>query len=283
LLNNLKELYENIEANFTGIFLNSKLLMDITSLEENKKKSIKEKLSHLIEKSGEIEEIFPDFGKKYLYAEGEEFGLFVFYVDENISIGSIFDKKPKFAAILLEHEIFTNKLKKEKEILEKIKSVDLNNFDLEKALSENNKKEDKSNEENLLEEFCEIFVEPENQKNEDELVPSLEDLIQESFEEYEKISTIIDNDRKIEERVKEERQHKEEYVNPIVLEHIEKEFVKEIGPIAKLILNRKLTELNINPKKLKTEDVVRLIEELAKEIRMEEQKEKFLNGTNDLL
>jgi hypothetical protein len=278
LYNSLKDVYENTEAKFTGIFLNAKLLVDFSNISGNKKKRIEERLSHLIEKSAEIKEVLPDFGKKYLYAEGEDFAIFIFFIDEDLSVGSIFEKKPKFAAILLEHEIFSNKLKKNPEVLKDIKSVDIKNFDIEKYLQE----EKKEVPESIIEEVCEVISEEETEETE-EVVPTLEDLIKESIEEYEKKSAFYDNDKKIEEKIKEERHQKEEFVDPIILEHIEKEFVKEIGPIAKLILNRKLTELNINPEKLKTEDVILLIQELAKEIRLEEKKEKFLNETNDLL
>ncbi len=275
-----KELYENVEGDFSAIFLKSKPVISITNIEINKKKSIEDKLSHLIEKSQEIEEVYPDFHKKYLYAEGKDIAIFVYYVDEDITVGSIFLKKPKFAAVLLEHEIFSKKIKENEYFFNALKSINPENFDIEQALKDEKQNEEPT-EKNIEEkEHCEIIVEREE---EEEIVPSLEELIEESINEYEKNQKLADNKRRLEEKVKKEREEKDDYVPPIILEHIEKEFVNEIGPIAKLILNRKMTELNINPDRLTTEDVTKLINELAKEIRIEEKKEKFINETHDLL
>jgi len=279
--NNLETLVENIEAAFSGIFIKTKPFFSITAYKDSKKKIIEEKLSHLIEKSREVEEIIENFNEKYTYAEGEDIAIFLYYINENVTIGTILEKKPKFALILLEHEIFSNRLKENSRFLEELSNLDTEKVKIEDLLKE------KTEEVNLQEETIEeeepkpeIYIEREKPSEE---VPSLEDLIQESIEEYEKKLSADYSDRLIEEKVKESREKEEEYLEPSVLEHIEKEFVKEIGPIAKLIFNRKITELNIDPNKLKTEDIVLLIQELAKEIRLEEKKEKFINETNDLL
>ncbi len=277
LLKNLENLKENTEASFTGIFINTKPFLVISDYEEAKKSNIEEKLSHLIEKSLEIEEVMEGFGKKYTYAEGEEIAIFIFYINEIITMGTIIEKKPRFALILLEHEIMSNKLKEKPDFLKELSMLDVENISIEELLkdSEETLETQEVEQEEKEEEKTEIYVEKDDTIEE---VPSLEDLIQESIEEYKKLHQ---EEKELEKKVKEERSS--DYVDPVVLEHIEKEFVKEIGPIAKLIFNRKVSELNINPKQLKTEDIVLLIQELAKEIRLEEKKEKFLNETNDLL
>lgn len=324
ILSYFTELKENTLASFVGLFINTKPKLILSDIEDNKKKIIEEKISHILEKSKEIEEVLPDFGEKYLYAEGEDFALFIYFVKENVAIASVFLDKPKFAAILLEHEILAKKIKD----IEDIESIDFENLEKQEAIKttpeekvvevekeekEENKvldlehyledvqkyeteQEDVKNESDFVhtssyedffeteafknnEEKCEVIKEEEGKIVEDiEEVPTLEDLIKESIEEYEK-----NKDKRLKENVKKERMQKEEYIDPIILEHIEKEFVKEIGPIAKLILNRKMSELNIDPNKLKTEDIITLIQELAKEIRIEEKKEKFINEVNDLL
>ncbi len=275
---NILELQRNLNATFVGLFIDTYPVTIVTSLQEDKKKIIKDKISHILEKSKEIDEIIPEFGEKYLYAEGEEFALFIYFVKENTAIGTVITSNPKFALILLEHEILAKKLK----------NIDLSEDDSqEDQYSLENKVKEEFIDSSVFEEInnvydkketCEIIKEEEADISDE--VPSLEDLIKESIEEHEKISK---TDKTVEEKIKKEREIKEEYLDPIVLENIEKEFVKEIGPIAKLILNRKLSELNIDIHHLTTDDIVKLINELAKEIRIEEKKEKFINETNDLL
>ena len=308
ILNYFEELKENTLASFVGLFINTKPKLVLTDLEENKKKIIEDKISHLLEKSKEIEEVIPNFQEKYLYAEGEDFAFFIYFVKDNVAVASIFLNKPKFAVVLLEHEILAKKIKNIPDI-EKIQFKNtekgLENFEIEtKEIEKEEKKDNVVNIEDYIgnvqkveveqssieetfstasskegENSCEIIKE-EKEIEESEEVPSLEDLIKESIEEYERKKGI---DKHLKESIKKEREQKEEFIDPIILEHIEKEFVKEIGPIAKLILNRKMSELNIDPNRLKTEDIITLIQELAKEIRIEEKKEKFINEVNDLL
>ncbi len=321
IFNYFKELKENTLASFVGLFIKTDPKLVLTDLTEDKKKIIEDKISHILEKSKEIEEVIPDFNEKYLYAEGEDFALFIYFVKRDVAVSSIFLEKPKFAVILLEHEILAKKIKdissiedlsfdiaeiekfekesKPKETKEDTVDIEeyIGNIDRfeEKHSEEKEKQETKGEEiiqnssyeeffmqENLKEkeENCEIIKEEETVGEEAEEVPSLEDLIKESIEEYERKK---DLDKNLKENIKREREQKEEFIDPIILEHIEKEFVKEIGPIAKLILNRKMSELNIDPNRLKTEDIITLIHELAKEIRIEEKKEKFINEVNDLL
>ncbi len=328
IFNYFKELKENTLASFVGLFVKTDPKLVLTDLTEDKKKIIEDKISHILEKSKEIEEVIPDFNEKYLYAEGEDFALFIYFVKRDVAVSSIFLEKPKFAVVLLEHEILAKKIKdipniedlsfditeiekfeKEKKIVEKESEPEetkkdtadieeyIGNIDRFEEKQKEEKEKQETKEENIIqnssyEEFfmqgdlkekegsCEIIKEEETASEEVEEVPSLEDLIKESIEEYERKKGL---DKNLKENIKRERGQKEEFIDPIILEHIEKEFVKEIGPIAKLILNRKMSELNIDPNRLKTEDIITLIQELAKEIRIEEKKEKFINEVNDLL
>ncbi|WP_457642537.1 hypothetical protein [Persephonella sp.] len=114
-------------------------------------------------------------------------------------------------------------------------------------------------------------LEVEEELKEEEL-PSLEEILLDNYEEEEKI-TLEEVDEK----------GKKDYLDASVLDKIYKNLAREMGPVAKIIFNQKVKDLNINKEKLTKSKVKKLINELAKEILVEQRKERFIKNCNNLL
>ncbi|WP_457628274.1 hypothetical protein [Persephonella sp.] len=116
-------LFLNTGATFSGIFIQDKPVISKT-IYTDKKNQLEETLKLIIYKAHQINEFLPDFGEEYVYAEGDDISIFIYFVRPDIAIASIIEEKPKFALLKLEHTSVASKLKgMESQIDDYIKGV----------------------------------------------------------------------------------------------------------------------------------------------------------------
>jgi len=106
----INRLFLNTGATFSGIFIQDKPVISKT-IYTDKKDQLEETLKLIIYKAHQINEFLPEFGEEYVYAEGDDVSIFVYFVRPDIAIASIIEKKPKFALLKLEHTSVASKLK----------------------------------------------------------------------------------------------------------------------------------------------------------------------------
>ncbi|WP_293443395.1 hypothetical protein [Persephonella sp.] len=120
--NKLKELvnqlFINTGASFSGIFIEGKDVISKTIYPE-KGENLQEIMGLIINKAHQINEFIPDFGEEYVYAEGPEISIFIYFVRQDIAIGSIIEEKPKFALLKFEHSVLSNKIKEIQDEIDK--------------------------------------------------------------------------------------------------------------------------------------------------------------------
>jgi len=73
------------------------------------------------------------------------------------------------------------------------------------------------------------------------------------------------------------------YLDASILDKIYKNLAKEMGPVARIIFNQKMKDLNIDKEKLSTDQVRKLIDELSQEILVESRRERFIKNCNNLI
>ena len=120
--NKLKELvnqlFINTGASFSGIFIEGKKVISKT-IHPEKAENLQEIIGLIINKAHQINEFIPDFGEEYVYAEGPEISIFIYFVRQDIAIGSIIEEKPKFALLKFEHSVLSNKIKEIQDEIDK--------------------------------------------------------------------------------------------------------------------------------------------------------------------
>ncbi|WP_457635496.1 hypothetical protein [Persephonella sp.] len=120
--NKLKELvnqlFINTGASFSGIFIEGKKVISKT-IHPEKAENLQEIMGLIINKAHQINEFIPDFGEEYVYAEGPEISIFIYFVRQDIAIGSIIEEKPKFALLKFEHSVLSNKIKEFQDEIDK--------------------------------------------------------------------------------------------------------------------------------------------------------------------
>ncbi|HHG75119.1 MAG TPA: hypothetical protein ENK22_08735 [Persephonella sp.] len=120
--NKLKELvnqlFINTGASFSGIFIERKKVISKT-IHPEKAENLQEIIGLIINKAHQINEFIPDFGEEYVYAEGPEISIFIYFVRQDIAIGSIIEEKPKFALLKFEHSVLSNKIKEIQDEIDK--------------------------------------------------------------------------------------------------------------------------------------------------------------------
>jgi len=104
----VNQLFINTGASFSGIFIEGK---EVISKTIHPDKNLQEIMNLIINKAHQINEFIPDFGEEYVYAEGPDISIFIYFVRPDIAIGSIIEEKPKFALLKFEHSVLSNKLK----------------------------------------------------------------------------------------------------------------------------------------------------------------------------
>jgi len=132
----VNKLFLNTGSVFSGIFIKDTSVISKTIYTE-KKAQLEEILKLIISKAHQINEFLPDFGEEYVYAEGNDISIFIYFARPDIAICSIIEQKPKFALLKLEHTSIAEKLKKmEREIDAYIKGEPLPVEETEEEIEE---------------------------------------------------------------------------------------------------------------------------------------------------
>ncbi len=324
--NRLKELvnqlFINTGASFSGIFIEGKEIISKTIYPE-KGRNLQEIMNLIINKAHQINEFIPDFGEEYVYAEGPDISIFIYFVRPDIAIGSIIEEKPKFALLKFEHSVLSNKLKEIQDEIDKyIKGISVVEETKEEVIKEEEepeyeeiqlesleqavpelKEQEKEEEKPVEEEKTEITVEDVKDRFAEEL-EMLEKT--EELEEFEKEVSlekeqpeeelITEENPPLEEILKPEEEQpqtieeelekiseEQEFYDPDVLNKIREELLKEIGPVGKFLFKKKIKNLDIDESRITRNILVKLIDELSNDIIDEKRKKRFVDKVSAFL
>ncbi len=309
------KLFINTGATFSGIFIDEKTTV-LKTVYTEKKEKLEEILKLIIYKAHQINEFIEDFGEEYVYAEGDDISIFIYFVRPDIAVASIIEEKPKFALLKLEHTTIAKKIKeieseidqfikgeipkqdKKEEKEDSLEDVELENLEevIPELKEEPSLEIDEGKTEITVEDIRDRYAEEMQQLEEAEDIEELEKVLSEnqepSLEEIlksqEEIKETEGSEEKTEEKTEEkkerdeitetivEKQTEEELYDPEVLEQIQKELLKEIGPVGKFLFRKRKKELNIQEDKLTRTALVMLIEKLSDDIIDEKRKQRFL-------
>ncbi|SNZ02122.1 hypothetical protein SAMN06265182_0006 [Persephonella hydrogeniphila] len=337
--NKLKEivnqLYINTGASFSGIFIQDKPVVS-RSAYPDKEQNLKEILNLIVYKAHQINEFIPDFGEEYVYAEGPDIAIFIYFVRSDVAIGSVIEEKPKFALLKFEHEAVAKKLKDMEEELDRFiygGETETTEETEETSVVEEQKEEESLKETELQEEEIpieEIELEsleevlPEEKKEEVEIKEEIEEKPEitvedvkdrfaeelEMLEQTKSLEEIQETPKKEEsvpmeeivipeeenppleellkpeeetateesslEEVIEKQSEELELYDPDVLNKIQEELLKEIGPVGKFLFKKRKKELDIDEEKLTKPVLENLIEKLSDDIIDEKRRKRFL-------
>ncbi|RMA96070.1 hypothetical protein [Hydrogenothermus marinus] len=291
----LFDLANKVNAYFTAIYIGEEPFLSYCR-DKNKENTLTEILSLLIRKMYTSEELIEGFGTEYAFAEGKDFAIFLLRIKDDIFVATIIDENPNFALLKYENEKLSKKL------IDKIE--DIKNLKGSKEQQEHMEKEEIPSEIEQLEESLKEKEEvPSSKEISEEEIPydieNLEEVLsnnEESLKEQEKVSE-KENSSKIknlEEEISTEQKEIEEKVPSLeeileegedipveedILNELKQEFIKEIGPVGKILFNTHLKNLGkITKKNLKL-----FTDKLADEIPEEERKLKFLQEIKSII
>lgn len=289
----LKDITFDTRAIFTGVFLYEKPVATYSTLRD-KEKVISELSGLLVRKVlVSSNDFIEDFKPEFSFAEGKGFGIFVYVVDDSIAIATIVNEKPNFSLLKMTHE---NAGKKLSQYIEEIKNYDFKTEDNQTPTTVE-EVEDKKEQEILAQELSQEKLEEEVSEIE-ELEKALSE--EEAKEEVQEDTNISESMGSVEDtaKVQEEKQVEEEtepqdnvsleeilgvkgedsqqIVNiDELIEEIKKEFIKEIGPVGKIIFNKAINSIGIKEKPT-VDNINDLINRLSKEIPVEKRRAEFM-------
>ncbi len=266
-------LSKKLNAYFTGIYLEEEPV-SIYCINSEKEKSLKELIALLVRKTiMSANDLMDGFNTEFMFAEGKDYGIFIHVVGNNLSIVTVLDSKPNFSLIKFENE------KVSKELSNKIEEI--------KSYLEGKEEKPSKVEQEVIEEESKT-----EEISED--VSELEKVLSEETEEIEKIEEVegkeVEEEKRDIEEVEEAPSLEEilEGEQPVIntvsediLEKIKKEFIKEIGPVGKVIFNKiqkKEFQSNITSKNLKV-----FADRLAAEISELDRKADFLKNVEKII
>lgn len=294
----LDKAYKDAGLYYIGVYVKDTEVISRTS---SKLEKLKINFGRLIEKSLELNDIIPNFREEFLFSEGKDYSIFVYYVDNDISIGMIHLGKPNFSMLKVvsgDLAIHLKKFVKDLQAIydEKIKSIEQENIqlkapeqhpsehieekfsELESVLmsSDTIKREEKSSGDDFIEKEIkekgevltyespsleEILSEEKMEEvAQDYQAPTLEDILSESREETSVGSINLED----------------------ILEKIQNEYIKSIGPFGRFIFKKKKEEY-FKKKDITKFEILKFIQILAEEISVTKRKEEFIDNAKSLL
>ncbi|MDQ7055028.1 MAG: hypothetical protein Q9M89_00335 [Persephonella sp.] len=293
----LDRLFINTGATFSGIFIDGKPTISKTIYTDRKEK-LEEILKLIIYKAHQINEFIKDFEEEYVYAEGNEVSIFIYFVRPDIAVASVIEEKPKFALLKLEHTTIAKKIKNMEEgidrfiksetsasdVEEDFEEIELESLEKtvpelreEESLPESEEEKTEITVEDIKDRYAEEVQEIEKNKDINELEKVLSESEEPSLEEILKSPEEIEEKPEKKEEVQSIEEIKEEELyQPEVLEQIQKELLKEIGPVGKFLFKKRKKEIGIQEDRLTRSDIVKLIEKLSDDIIDEKRKKRFL-------
>lgn len=243
--NLLEKVFTDIKPYYIGIFVKEKV---IASRYIEKSEKLEKNLSKMIEYSTKAENAIKNFKPEFLFSSGKDFSIMIYYATNNITIGIINIGKPNLPLLKITAQDLAENLKKyEKELLLYYEEH-LNTT----KITEKTIKEEKTEKTNIT-------------------IPSLEEILLAEIQNTSAFTNDIPKQSK----------------NDIpdidnILNEIEKEFIKIIGPFGKYLFKNKKSKL-LKDSSITKSAISELIQSLTEEIPENEKKELFLKNINDLL
>lgn len=297
---------------YVGIFVKDTEIISKTSSRSSKLSSY---FGRLIERSLELNNIIPNFKEEFLFSEGKDFSLFVYYVDDETSIGMIHIGKPNFSLLKitatdLAKEITKyipniKEIYKEKSPTTQIEATVSDEefaspyredsqfstndiLELEEVLSSKEDKESKEKQDVFAPEVSEPSLEDilkaetkEDAKDSQVDIPSLEDILIDKIQQQDVAQDtgmqpqFLDKTSEIESGDEIQNYDK-------IIEKISKEFVRIIGPFGLYIFKKKKEQF-FKDKSLNKFELLKFIQTLSEEITVESRKQEFIEKAKSLL
>jgi hypothetical protein len=296
LENLLNKSFDDIKPYYIGIFVKGKV---IVSKYIKKSEKLEDYFSRMVERSLEINTAIKNFNAEFLFSEGKDFSIMIYYTTAEIAIGIIHIGKPNFPLLKITAQDLARELKKyEKDLLlyyeeylkpveeqvksEKKENYQINSDELEKVLSDKIEESIQQKEDipkNTLKSTENVSQTSKSQKNNiiENKPPSLEEILsKESNVEEESvipsINEILDLNRS------------EEDLSNInnILNEIEKEFIKIVGPFGKYIFKKRKDEF-FKKESTTRFSVLKFIHLLAEEIPEFRKRDLFIENTKNFL
>lgn len=262
-LDNIKSLLDKAfwqaSLYYVGVFYRDTELISKTS---SRSKNLSSYFGRLIARSLELNDILPNFKEEFLFSEGKDYSLFVYYINRDVSVGMIHIGKPNFSLLKVTaldlakslqpfvdyiEELYAQKVPQQPD---KTDSLPVYNTDF--------------NLEHTLEPQTQTTTEEEKQESYEELnfePPSLEELFQKEM--VEDLAETFPEEEEAVEGLEE------------IIEKINLEFVREIGPFGKFLFKKKKDEF-FKGKPVTKFDLLKFVNLLSEEITVQQRKEEFL-------
>ncbi|MBX0312044.1 MAG: hypothetical protein JHC31_09750, partial [Sulfurihydrogenibium sp.] len=281
---------------YIGIFVKGKV---IVSKYIKKYEKLEDYFSKMVERSLEINTAIKNFNAEFLFSEGKDFSIMIYYITAEIAIGIIHIGKPNFPLLKITAQDLAKELKKyEKDLLlyyeeylkpaeEQVKSKEKENYqtdldELEKVLSgkiEESIQQKEDIPKSTLKSTENVSQTSESQKNNiiENRPPSLEEIlsIESNIEEESVIPSINE--------ILEPSQSEEDLSNiDNILNEIEKEFIRIVGPFGKYVFKKRKEEFFKKENTTKF-SVLKFIHSLAEEIPEFRKRDLFIENTKNFL
>jgi hypothetical protein len=296
LENLLNKPFNDLKPYYIGVFAKGKV---IASKYIKKSKKLEDYFSRMVERSLEINDAIKNFNAEFLFSEGKDFSIMIYYITTEIAIGIIHIGKPNFSLLKIAAQDLTRELKKyEKDLLlyyeEYLKPTE-EQFGLEKEnhqtdLDELEKVLTGQFEENIQKrvDIPEDILKPTEDTSQayepkvnniiENKLPSLEEILSmESHAERESVAPSINE-------ILEPNLSEENNLSDIdnILNEIEKEFIKIIGPFGKYIFKKRKEEF-FKKDNITKFSVLKFIHSLAEEIPEIKKRDLFIENTKSFL
>jgi valyl-tRNA synthetase len=296
LENLLNKPFDDIKPYYIGVFVKGKA---IVSKYIKKSEKLEGYFSRMVERSLEINDAIKNFNAEFLFSGGKDFSIMIYYTTAEIAIGIIHIGKPNFPLLKITAQDLARELKKyEKDLLlyyeeylkpveeqvksEKKENYQINSDELEKVLSDKIEESIQQKEDipkNTLKSTENASQTSKSQKDNiiENKPPSLEEILsKESNIEEESVIPSINE-------ILELNRSEEDLSNiNIILNEIEKEFIKIIGPFGKYIFKKRKEEF-FQKGNITKFSVLKFIHSLAEEIPEFRKRDLFIENTKNFL
>ncbi len=309
LLEHLREFSVNLKPEIVVVY-NGEEPLAYVSLNKEKEKVLVELLSLLARKFVRSKDILGQ--QEFLYAEGKDYDIFILDIKDDYLIVSFLSNKEKFSLLKLEHEKLKNKLiscledktiSKVKESKQDTSQETLQELKEEISIPRNEPSPDIKELEEILTQQEPIIEPAEVEDEQTDIAEEIVATLQEenpseetaSFEEPQPEVEDITNEITTQEIPKEKEEHEEfieetipefqaeETFDKVILDDIKMAFIKEIGPVGKVIFGRKLKKYNLEEGEIPKSKLENFIADLSEDIIEEDRREEFIKTCTQYL
>jgi hypothetical protein len=109
----LNKPFNDIKPYYIGIFVKGNV---VVSKYIKKSEKLEEYFSRMVERSLEINDAIKNFNAEFLFSEGKDFSIMIYYITTEIAIGIIHIGKPNFSLLKITAQDLARELKNMKKI-----------------------------------------------------------------------------------------------------------------------------------------------------------------------